>query len=280
MLGRQDFDVGRDGVKSIFDAEQFLSRLPFDRWDEEGGNIAPESFFRALGFSEVESLDLEEAGASSIAFDLNSAATPEALLARFDVIYDGGTLEHVFHVPNALARCAEMLKPNGVIVHCVPMNNYVDHGFHQFSPTFWFDWFASNGWVPLESVMVRLPSSHREGPSCWTFSHLPPGKLGTIGQLDEAPYMHYIVARKGPNASGDQIPWQAYYSKKYADADRADVGLRQFDDYSVTQGIRTPVVREPAAHLEQAPASQNPVSGAAKGRGWVARIATWLSREG
>src|SRR6185312_13201744 len=105
------------------------------------------------------------------------------------------------------ARCADMLRPMGWFVHIGPMNNWVDHGFYQFSPTFWFDWLSENDWEISESVMVRMGKS-------WRFSPLPHGRLGTAGELDDAPYMHYLVARKLPKSRSTVIPTQSHYSKK------------------------------------------------------------------
>jgi hypothetical protein len=160
-------------------------------------------------------------------------------MGRCDVLFDGGTLEHVFHLPNALARCADMIKDDGSFVHIGPLNNYADHGFYQFSSTFWFDWFAANGWRMVESVMVRLPSCNH--------SFLPADRLGRVGQLDDAPYTHFLVAKKEPGAMGDRIPMQAIYARKYMNASHEEHGLRKFAPYIVTDGRREMVIESPVS---------------------------------
>ncbi|HVJ50982.1 MAG TPA: hypothetical protein VM689_00875 [Aliidongia sp.] len=183
MLGRQDVVASREQFARILDTEGFASHLDRDSWQEQAGWVTPETFFGALGFPKVESMDISDVEGAEIVFDLNEAATPPHLVGRCDVLFTGGTLEHVFHLPNALARCADILKDGGAFVHIGPLNNYADHGFYQFSATLWFDWFAVNGWSVQESVLVRLPSYNRPEPSGWGYSFLPPDRLGRVGQL-------------------------------------------------------------------------------------------------
>lgn len=213
------------------------SLLMLGRQDIDGGQ-PPEDFFAGFGFSPVDSLDISSAEGASVIFDLNAAVTPPELMNRWDVLFDGGTLEHVFHVPNALARCTEMLKAGGAFVHIGPMNNYVDHGFYQFSPTFWFDWFGCNDWQIIESVMVRLPSHSEPTESGWSFSFLPPDRLGTVGQLDEAPYMHFFAAKKILGAVSDRVPTQTFYARRYGKEQSDQHQLREFEPYTVVKGRR------------------------------------------
>jgi hypothetical protein len=247
MLGRQEVTTDPSSLGRILAAEVFTSRSASTSWRTEGDYITPESFFGALGFMIVESLDVSDAEGAQIVFDLNTAHMPAELKGRCDVLFDGGTLEHVFHLPNALARCADMIKDDGWFAHVGPLNNYADHGFYQFSPTFWFDWFAANGWRMLESVLVRLPSSNRTERSSWSYSFLPPDRLGRVGQLDDAPCMHFLLAKKEPGAVADRIPMQAIYARRYRNAQREERELRDFAPYMVTDGLREAIMATPVA---------------------------------
>jgi hypothetical protein len=246
MLGRQDVEVDQDRLSKIFAAEGMEPRIAPQYSPTDNDRLTPETFFAMLGFSSAESLDITAKEGASILFDLNSPATPADLRSRFDVIFDGGTLEHVFHIPNALARGTEMLRDGGAFCHIGPMNNYTDHGFYQFSPTLWFDWFFANNWLVSESVMVRLPSFNRAEPSGWTFSTLSVGELGRVGQLDDAPRMHFLVARRGAAARGDQIPVQNYYASKGQTGSLERLKMRRVAPYVVTNGIRSDLNTEDA----------------------------------
>jgi hypothetical protein len=93
------------------------------------------SFFSRLGFTAAESLDVSSHEGAQHIFDLNEDRLPAHLVGRFSAVLNGGTLEHVFHVPNALSSMTAMLEPHGYVIHLLPCNGYVDHGFYQISPT-------------------------------------------------------------------------------------------------------------------------------------------------
>ncbi|MFD2235140.1 hypothetical protein [Phaeospirillum tilakii] len=240
MLGRQVVEIDPDGLAVLLHRERFPPTLGPDQWDQEADRVTPESFFRALGFASVASLDFDGKEGAEIVFDLNRRDTPPDLVGCCDILFDGGTLEHVFHLPNALLHCGNLLRNGGHFVHVGPMNGYVDHGFFQFSPTFWFDWADANGWRVVESVMVRLPSRHRREPPHWRFSCLRPGQFGTVGDFDDAPYLHFMIARKDANTRSDRLPVQRIYAGTSAPPETAE--LRHFAPFAVTEtGQRCPI---------------------------------------
>jgi methyltransferase family protein len=56
---------------------------------------------------------------SSIQHDLNQPIPP-SLSARFTLVLDSGTLEHVFDVPQALRNCMEIVAPGGHLIAIAP----------------------------------------------------------------------------------------------------------------------------------------------------------------
>lgn len=91
-----------------------------------------ESVFRAMGATRFETMDASSYEGAHICHDLN---TPLAAgHSQYDVVYDGGTLEHVFNFPVAMANLMKVTALNGsLIIHTVA-NNFCGHGFYQFSP--------------------------------------------------------------------------------------------------------------------------------------------------
>ena len=102
--------------------------------------------FRSLGLSECYfRLDCSGLrGAPIFVFDMNRSDVPANLVGRFDVIYDGGTIEHAFHLPNLMNNIFTMLRPGGRIIHVSPSSNHIDHGFYMFSPTLFWDFYCAN----------------------------------------------------------------------------------------------------------------------------------------
>ena len=79
--------------------------------------------FKKLGFEEVKSLDHDSYEGADFIHDLNTPI-PDSLKGRFDFIYDGGTVEHIFDTPQCLRNIYDLLKPGGVIMHCSPSHNH------------------------------------------------------------------------------------------------------------------------------------------------------------
>lgn len=103
-----------------------------------------EALFRELGFDGVESIDYYDAENPTYVLDLNRPV-PESLRGQYDLVYDGGTTEHCFSTAEVLSNALRLAKVGGLIIHHLPVNNWIDHGFYQFSPTLFFDFYAANG---------------------------------------------------------------------------------------------------------------------------------------
>jgi SAM-dependent methyltransferase len=110
-----------------------------------GGCLHSACVLESLGFDVVRAMDASDFEGAEILLDLNQAETPKELVGVADVILEGGTLEHVFHSPHAMRHLTRMVKPGGRIIHTSPASNFIDHGFYSFSPTFFFDYYAENG---------------------------------------------------------------------------------------------------------------------------------------
>jgi hypothetical protein len=96
-----------------------------------------EPFFMRLGARSVDSIDASKFEGASIVADLNQPL-PQDLRRRFSVVFDGGTLEHVFDIATALRSCLDLVAVGGHYIGISPANNWPGHGFYQFSPELMF----------------------------------------------------------------------------------------------------------------------------------------------
>lgn len=150
--------------------------------DDAGKNIALESiidedgfsdsFFKALGFDEISYMDISDYEGANIIHDLNKPV-PNNLLEKFNLIVDGGTLEHIFNVPVALENLSKMCAADGHIIGFNPCNNWPGHGFYQFGPeivwSFWRDYAnfkihecsisSMRDWFGKSSVLIAPPET-------------------------------------------------------------------------------------------------------------------------
>ncbi len=207
-LGKQDISISSTELKKT--AKQFSYPLHTQIKNEK--KISDVVLFKALGFSECKSLDMSAYEGADYLFDLNQSDLPSHLHETFDVIIDGGTIEHVFHVPNALKNIFSMLKCGGKIFHFSPASNYLDHGFYMFSPTLFLDFYEANSFQIESCQLIKhLPNQNID----WKFFPYTPGSLEHLsyGGLDHKMYSLCFIAKKTKDSTGIQIPYQHRYSK-------------------------------------------------------------------
>jgi hypothetical protein len=100
------------------------------------------SVFSRLGI-DCDFVDIVASRGFEIVMDLNQPA-PAEMAERYDVVYDGGTMEHCFNVGQVMRNIFAFAKVGGFIVHVNPLN-YYNHGFYNFNPTFYHDWYVQSG---------------------------------------------------------------------------------------------------------------------------------------
>lgn len=110
---------------------------------DRNARLTDQQFFKALGFTEVQSMEFGTEEHATFVWDLNNP-TPPDWSEQFDMIYDGGTLEHIFHIPNAISSVCRMLKVGGRVVHDGGCSGTIDHGFYAIQPTFYHDFYTAN----------------------------------------------------------------------------------------------------------------------------------------
>lgn len=217
QLGRQDIFISLNDIRRIsaklgstaIDPSLTSSIQDSDR------RLSDREFFRLFSFDDVQSMDLSEVD-GDIVHDLNDPDLPAELHNRFDCVVDGGTIEHVFHVPNVLANIHKLLKDDGRIIHWSPTSNFVEHGFYSFSPTLFLDYYKSNGYEVEACYLIDL------GTKLWntvmTAYDCRDGLERPLidGFLTGHPYTTFVIARKAEGATCDKIPIQGYYANHYA----------------------------------------------------------------
>jgi len=104
--------------------------------------VETRSLFALMGI-ESDFVDIAASRGFEIVLDLNQPA-PAELLGRYDIVYDGGTMEHCFNVGQVMRNIAGFARVGGYVIHVNPIN-YYNHGFFNFNPTFYHDWYTQSG---------------------------------------------------------------------------------------------------------------------------------------
>ena len=150
MVGRQHLYLSLEEAKNSSILRPFAEKLEGLR-SASGGYS--EAFLRELGAGEVESLDYSGYEGATLLHDLNQPV-PMEWEQGYDLILDGGSLEHVFQYPTALASCMRMVKRGGHFVTIAPSNNFSGHGLYQFSAELFFRVFSRENGFSLPLVAL------------------------------------------------------------------------------------------------------------------------------
>jgi SAM-dependent methyltransferase len=159
MLGRQRWTGPRRKQSAKLLRQSVKKFLPETQVEDLANpdNHYSEVFFKALGFSSIDSMDISDFEDATIIQNLGEPLAPD-LHERFDMVYDGGTCEHVFDLPAAYRNIDKMLRPGGVFIAHSPCNNWTNHGFYQIGPEVVYGFWANA--LGYEVLQCELQGFH------------------------------------------------------------------------------------------------------------------------
>jgi hypothetical protein len=189
-----------------------------------------DGFFRFLGAKETASVDRSDFEGATLLHDFNERF-PENVRGHFDLVVDGGTLEHIFNYPAALRNCLELPRVGGHFVTITPASGQMGHGFYQFSPELFFRVFSEeNGFTICKIILfdiskteavfyeVKDPSITRQRSELFTSRPL---QMAVLAQKTaEIP-----VFAKPPQQSDYVTVWESHKKNSASDKARSHVGL-------------------------------------------------------
>lgn len=231
-LGHQSLHTPRPILKSVFrrmqldiDASQ-LARI-------EARAPYADGVLEVLGANEVVSIDASPYEKASIVHDMNREI-PAGLENRFTAVIDGGTLEHVFDFPTAIRNSMRMLRIGGHFLSIAPTNNFMGHGFYQFSPELFYRVFSrENGFE-----MRHMFSAEVRYGGTWYAVADPMKVRDRVELINSVPtYLLVIAQRVGsgelfkasPQQSDyEQIDWQGAREHANGSESRARNFMRAF----------------------------------------------------
>ncbi len=155
MIGRQNLYASRVQLCQLLDGHGKAvtpeARARFQRSESPYA----EEFLSCIGAKQIDSMDFSEFEGATLTHDLNRPI-PDHLNRKFDVVFDGGSLEHVFDVRTGFRNCMNMVKVGGHFLGVSPANSFMGHGFYQFSPEFFFEVFAEqNGFRTRQIILCE-----------------------------------------------------------------------------------------------------------------------------
>ena len=175
---------------------RFLKAVSMHGFDLAEGDITQpdgftETLLSALGYPPFEAMDFTDKEGAAHVHDLN-LPVPDDLREAFDLVLDGGTTEHIFHIGQALMSCHEMIRPGGLMMGYVSADGWFGHGFFQTGPDVpWRFWHHHLGYEMLEVSIVCRTRPRRIIPIPDPTGHPRGGEMAL-----EGPHMIFYCCRK------------------------------------------------------------------------------------
>lgn len=221
-LGRLNLVLSRGMLRrSLREFGLFGGEAQLDRMLGDPAGFA-EPFLRELGAVVVDSVDAADHEGATHVHDLNTGL-PEAMRGRYDLVLDGGTLEHVFNVPAALKGAMEAVREGGRLVMVTQGNNAMGHGFYQFSPELLHRALAPENGFRMERMFVAEGSFGRVP---WHEVADPRAIGGRVELVNDVPAFLLVIARRiSPRPAFAAWPQQSDYAEAWRER-RADTNFR------------------------------------------------------
>lgn len=165
-----------------------------------------DELFLKLGASKVEAIDASPYEGATIIHDMNTDIGGRDI-EQADLLFDGGTSEHVFDTSVAMANISKLVKIGGFYLGACPSNGESGHGFYQFSPEFYFRAFKFHGFDVIRHYLVAT-----RYPSRWYRVDDPDVVGGRVIYSSAEPVYAMVLARKKIHSAALGAPVQSDYS--------------------------------------------------------------------
>jgi SAM-dependent methyltransferase len=170
-----------------------------------------DELFRFLGFTSIDSLDVTDYEGANVIADLNLPISSK-LQKTYDLVYDGGTSEHVFNQLEVLSNVHKLLKVGGIIVHNTPANNLLDHGYVQPSPNFYLEYYAANDYELVQGYLIESTWDFFRKRRIFKYDKLAYNYLSYGGHWNSRMLQNWFAFRKTEESTYGKFPQQARYT--------------------------------------------------------------------
>ena len=188
-LGRQQIHISKNDINHLLCKYNFTSLVNKYNVYDYSENLFTNLFEQKWKYIFVDSMDNSDYEGASIIHNLNN---PFNSSKKYQYIYDGGTIEHIFNIPQVIENIIDMLDINGLFVSITCNNNFSGHGIYQFSPEFFLSSLNEKYGMKIESIYLgKVHTSFEEwidvndykgGRNCTKFDDSEPVYILTIAR--------------------------------------------------------------------------------------------------
>jgi hypothetical protein len=175
--------------------------------------LTSRELFLSFGFKHYDDIDFTPSEQCTIVHDMNRPL-PVGLHDAHDLVFEMGTMEHIFDVKSTFSNIIKMLKTGGTVFHLSPLT-FINHGFYNFSFNLFFDVYRTNGFGNIQLYLLYFPLKWWKNPNV-TYQKIdftpdpvslevPKGYFGMVG----------CIADKLTDLGRFKTPIQAFYDPDF-----------------------------------------------------------------
>ena len=146
-LGSQEINFSTLNIPEACRQSQTELKIP-----ESIANVR--ELFTHLKAGKLDEMDFSAYEGANILHNLNDPI-PDQLSGQYSVVFDGGTLEHIFNAAEGIRNAMKMVKEGGHLILHNPSNNWFGHGFYQFSPEFYFRALSEENGFEIRRIVIH-----------------------------------------------------------------------------------------------------------------------------
>lgn len=149
LLGDSVVEIGAQDVcvaSEIID--QIITEYAIGQNEDE--IINARNLYALLGFVDYKCIDAS-GNNGALLFDLNNCIREKySFNEEFDLVTNLGTAEHCFNQFSVFENLHNLCKSGGVMIHALPSQGNVNHGFYNYHPRFFLDLAVANNYEILD----------------------------------------------------------------------------------------------------------------------------------
>jgi hypothetical protein len=212
-LGRQQIHINQIDMNYLFKKYNLTHLIgKFNIYDYS------ENFFKTLFNThlDVDSIDNSTYESATIIHNMN---VPIKSIKKYQYVFDGGTIEHIFNIPQVIENIINLLEVGGLFVSVTCNNNFSGHGMYQLSPEFFLSSLNEKYGMKIECLYIGKVNTefetwidvndYKNGRNCSKFDGNEPVYILTIARKISNP-SHSLIFNSPNQYSYESGDWKKY----------------------------------------------------------------------
>ena len=155
-LGRPKIDFLEIPNRHYASMSEILGLLRFDKVLSILPSDYCENILRQFNFSQTDSIDASMQLNATITHNIN---TPYKSDNRYQYIYDVGTIQKLFHIPQAFENIINLLDVDGIFCSIIVNSNSSGNGFYKVTPQLFMSSFSEDYGMKIEAIYLANNNS-------------------------------------------------------------------------------------------------------------------------